>query len=506
MSIIIQRNRILVNGFNEDKIEEFVKRSTVFQPKMTFGYDEMWTAMREVIWNDEYYVALPRNFPPEILMKFIDHDKRKIIKDPLYCIKSKKVSINLKEGITHRNEFQKEIGDFLGGRNSFSDIKKKPRRALFVDTGEGKTFMTISEICLSKTMTAIICPDDRSVNTWKEELVKFTTILPEEVFVVAGEPSYKRAIKNKDSIKILLISAKTLSSSFKSDNDSVVVNLFEELQVGLKVIDEMHLNLKTIFNLEMTVVTEKTFYLTATDSRRIKSEQIILENMTPPGDCVYRQEKVKKFEYVTVTYFTNPLKEHQKGINKPNGFDALSYLKMLFNPELPYKDWYCKEVLKKTVSYALKSLSDPKNKIAYLTKTNESGLAIGEAIANYFPNVTIGYFNSKISNMEERMKQTECNIIISTDKSFSGIINIPNLEVIINATPITSEAHLLQIMGRLRDEKNKRRIFIQLCDSSFKKARNMLYRMKSIVHPVMTEERFFSVGKASHGKVEEEDY
>jgi hypothetical protein len=417
-----------------------------------------------------------------------------------------KVKIHLKEGVKARSELQVELAKFLYGEGPYEAIHDKPRRAMFVDTGEGKTFITISYICRTGHMTAIICPDDRAIVTWLEEFDKFTTMdLSQEVAVLKGKDSVKGILKNKPQYKLLMCSAPTLSNMFKEGDGNLVRQVFEELKISLKVVDEMHLKLQTIFNLEMNVVTYKTIYLTATDSRRIYGEQIILENMTPPDDCVYRQEKVEKFDFVEVQYYTNPAKEHQKGINKPNGFDALQYLKMLTNPEWSYFDWYCQKVVKPSIKFALKKLTSPSNKIAFITKTNESGDAIGAYIAQEFPNLTIGYFNSRISDMDKRMQETDRNVIITTDKSFSGIVNISCLEAIVNATPITSEAHLLQIAGRLRKEGDKRRIFMQLADFSFKKCRNMMYRERKILDEVSLTYTKFTVGKPSRSQVEEDD-
>jgi hypothetical protein len=505
MAIVLHRNRILVRGFKEDSFDEFVKKNTVFAKKITFGYEELWTALAQVNYNGESYYAIPRNFPPKYLMKYLEEDEKEIIKEPEYFIPRGKCNIALKPGVSARSELQLTLSDFLHGKNDFSDIKDKPRRAMFVDTGEGKTFVTISYICASKQMAGIICPDDRAITTWLEEFDKFSDIdIASEVAIVKGSASIKKIIENKSQYKLMICSAPTLSSIFKNGDAELVTKLFEELKISVKIIDEMHLKLQTIFNLEMHVVSYKTLYLTATDSRRIYGEQIILQNMTPGDECVYRQDKVEKFDFVEVQYYSNAAKEHQKGINKPNGFDALVYLKMLTHPDLPYFDFFCKEVLRRTVNYALKHRTAETNKIAVIVKTNEAGRAIGEYLIQQYPDLTVGFFNSDIKDMDERMKETDKNLIITTDKSFSGIINISCLEMIINVTPITSEAHLLQIAGRLRKEGDKKRMFIQLADFTFKKCRNMMYRERKVMDPVSVSYTKFVVGKPTR-KVDEDD-
>lgn len=502
MSILIQRNRILVNDFDESRIENFIKKNTVFNKKITFGYEELWVGIKDIVHEGEKYFALPREYPIELLHKYLNEEPE-IIKDTKYHIPYKTVDISLKDGVAPRTELQVELTEFLSGTDRYKDINRMARRALLADTGEGKTFLTINYIVNTKLFTVILCPDDRAIKTWVDEFVKFTDVSLAEIGIVKGADNLERIIKKKDNFKVVLVSSRTLSSLFKNKKDDEVLNFFEKMEFGLKVIDEIHLGLETTFNVEMTISTFRTFYLTATASKRVWGEQVILDNILPSGRCTYQQELVRKFEFIEVEYYSNCLKEHQKNINKPNGFDALVYLKMLTAQSLPYFDMFCKDVLRKAVKYSIKQLSYDRSKIAVLCKTNEAGEMFGKYLAQTFPDLSIGYFNSKIARMADRELELEKDIIISTDKSFAGIINIKGLEVIVNLTPITSKSHILQIAGRLRREEDKRRIFLQLADFSFKKARNMMYRERKIMEEVSISVDRVVLNKAIH-VVEEE--
>jgi hypothetical protein len=505
MSIILHRNRMLVNGFREDSLPEFIKKNTVFQKKITFGYDEMWTGIKDIVYEGEKYFALPRNFPSRFLYSYLENDEIGVKKDDYY-IPYRTCGIKMNPDAVPRNEMQVDILDFLAGRGQYKGIKDKPRRALFADTDSGKTFTTIKDICEKDVMSVIVCPDDRAIKTWIEEFQKFTDIKSEEIAVVKGRDRMRIVLKNKDKYKLVLLSNRTCSFIFKDKADDELLHFFEEMQIGRKVYDELHMGLECIFYMEMLLVTHSTFYLTATNIKRIHGEQVILDHMTPSEDCVYQPPPLQKFEYIEVGYHLNASADHSKGINKPNGFDALVYLKMLGQAQLDYKDWFLQKVLRPSLKLALKNLSDDTNRIAILTKTNESGEWIGEYIATEFPHLTIGYFNSKTAaKFDDRLPELDRNVIISTDRSFAGILNIPHLEVIINVTPVTSEAHIKQIAGRLRKEKDKRRIFIQLGDLSFKKARNMMYRERKVMEEVSISMDRITVGKPQKEVSEEDD-
>lgn len=61
-------------------------------------------------------------------------------------------------------------------------------------------------------------------------------------------------------------------------------------------------------------------------------------------------------------------------------------------------------------------------------------------------------------------------------------------------------------MGRLREEPNKRRIVMQLCDNTFKKAKDMLYRQTKTCEPVTTSIKEYFINQPTiKTKVEIDD-
>jgi hypothetical protein len=502
--ILFQRSRILIDVIDESLQEEFIKKNTIYEKNMSFGYNEKWTSIAEVEYNGNVYIALPRSYPIQFAKKYALDTTCKL--DNSFD-SYETCDIKLKQGVTYKNDIQKLLSDFLYGRNTYKEILNKPRRALFADTGIGKTFLTINNICETNLKTIIFCPDDRAIKTWKEELLKFTDLHEDEILYLKCVSNIKKAIKNKNKYKIVLFSINTASSMFSNNNIDEFTEFMSEFKFGLKVFDEMHLRLKSIFFIDMYTNTFKTIYLTATNNMRIYGEQKVMEYMTPSEDCVYLQEPVKKFELIKFIYHTTPSNytEVSKRIQKVNGFDANEYLKYLFRDE-PVTEFYLNNVIKPVYNHALKLIKEENQKVAILFKSIESGKIVGNYIQTLYPDLKIGYFNSEIKDMKIREKELDCNLIISTDKSFSGILNIYNLSVIILSTPITSIAHIKQIMGRLREEPNKRRIVMQLCDNTFKKAKDMLYRQTKTCEPVTTSIKEYFINQPTiKTKVEIDD-
>jgi hypothetical protein len=486
MAIILQPKRLLITEFrDDDAFQKFLRWVTIVKTGMYFERLSEWVAAFEVMYNGEPAIAVPRRFKRDILEDIADTSEQ--IKDSYYIpASSRDVNVEAEP----RSELQAEMLDFLLGRGNYSKLAKLARRALFASTGTGKTFLTLKYISIKKTLAFINCPDDKAILTWKQEAEKFTDIKPTEIFTLAGRDSLAKLLKNKEKYKLVLASSKTFSSLIIDRQFDLMQNFFDELQPGLMVHDEVHLNIIVLFYLEMMVSSKNTLYLTATPTRKMYKETKLLESLMPSEECIYDEGAKQRFDFWALTYHSNAPKGHTKGLAKPNGFDYINYgKKIIFNPnkELPYRDFFLDTVIRKCVNQATKMLSKPTNKIAILGRTKEDNDIIYSYLKEKYPKRTVGLFNSDIEDIDERWKETDAQLIVSTDKSFAGIINIKDLEVIINIYPITSESHIKQIMGRIRDEPNKKSIFMQLCDGTLKKCKKSLYNETRTVEDICTE-------------------
>ena len=459
----------------------FIKLNTIIDLNLFFQISKEWVCLYETFYEGHPVIAIPRNFPLDLLSDFTnirEYTKEKIKLD----YDSRTIKIDTEP----RNAEQKKMLNFLLGRGTFSNLARKPRRGMFSDTGTGKTFTSLKAISEENHFAFINCPDDKAIMTWKYEISLFTDILPEEIFVIAGASSLNKFLKSKDKYKIVLASSKTFSSLIAKNQFSEIENFFKEARFSLIIHDESHLNLSVLFYIEMITNSKRTYYLTATPGRRIFKEEKLLNNLLPSEECIYSPEIIPRFDVRICKFWSNPKSsDHLKGVIKPRGIDYLSYgKKYLFNENLPYIRFFKNSILKKVVKASRKVLSDKNNKTAIICKTKDENYLIASMIQDLFPDLTVGVFNSDIDNMDERFKQTDCQIIITTDKSMAGIVNIKKLESIIFLYPITSETHLVQIVGRERVEENKKNFIYILADYSLgTRIRKSIYSVKQILEP-----------------------
>lgn len=473
MAIIEQPKRILVTEFDDDNsLSKLIRFCTVTDMNLSFTITKEWVAAFETTYKGEKVLALPKRFSKEFLCTVTNVND--IIKDNTVWRGSTRQITN---HANPKDNDQKIMLDFLLGRNKFAPIAKKGRRALFSETGSGKTYTTLKAIAEESHFAFINCPDDKAIMTWKQEIAKFTDIKEDEIGIIKGKESFKKVLKNKDKYKIVLGSSKSISAAISANNYVELEEFFHSMEFSLLIHDEAHLNIVVLFILEMIVQCKRTYYLTATPCRRLYKENKILDTLLPFESCIYQPEIIPRFTLRACKYYSNPVSpDHTKGLNKPRGFDFLAHGKYILHEKYPYKNIYLPLVMK-VFNAAYKQITDKvNNKIAIVCKTKLEN----DILYDYFSqnikheNVTMGIFNSAIEDMDERFLQTNANLIFTTDKSMAGIINIENLEAIILLNPITSESHLRQIAGRIRKKEGKKSLFYIMADCSFTRASKAL--------------------------------
>ncbi|WP_368880331.1 DEAD/DEAH box helicase family protein [Proteus mirabilis] len=514
MAIIIQRKRILVNNFysKEDQIN-FNRYLTINKDDLYGKTISSWLAGYEVKYNGEYYVAIARRSNIDYIGDFLEDDGI-FKKENIPAVEATSISLNLTA--EPRDEEQQRMVDFLVGRNEYANLKNKIKKALFSETGSGKTFSSIYDIASKGVLPLINCPNDRAIKTWKDEFKKFTDIKDDEIVVLSGKDSFKKILKKKESVKVIMASSKTFSSFFGKKKFKEVEDFIVKMGVGMLIHDEAHLNLMVMFYLEMIANTKYTTFLTATPERRVYRENSLLKTLLPPERSTYQQIPKRRFTTIYGKYYTNLEKEAYKGCQKPRGPDFTTFAnRILFNrskANMETHTFFLKKVLLRIVKDRLKKRSKLSNgeygRISVVASSLEHTGILFDYLSSELPNYTVGRFDTTIQDINERYEETKKDVFISTNKSMDGISNFPNLECIICLYPYGTP-HIKQIMGRIRDEEKlgKRSVFIQLVDGSCKPIAKAAKRQKDSIEDISLDfkEIIFNERASIFSEVEDDD-
>jgi hypothetical protein len=169
-----------------------------------------------------------------------------------------------------------------------------------------------------------------------------------------------------------------------------------------------------------------------------------------------------------VEYDTEPCSKRESKMKTGYGFSTNKYSDYIENEKYDY----FLEIIVKLV----KKMGD--RKVAIIVHKNSLLLKLAESLSDEFSEKEVGTFSSVISDIEERKKELDKDIIVSTDKSFDKAIDVENLEGLINTVPMSSKTKTEQLIGRLRENDS---IFIDMTDVGFKSTKRQQYYRKKIL-------------------------
>lgn len=434
---------------------------------------------------EEKTISFPRGINLKLLMKslsehgevsFQDYTK---VKD-LYFKPKKNYDVKMK--FTPRDTLQKKAIEFL---NSFTQYDNSTQKFLSLQTGEGKTFCALKSIIDRNLVPMIFVNRNKLKEQWKSKIIEYTGIDEDKIFIIQGKSSINKLFKMKseerNKIEFFIVMYKTLNSFIEDDEDRLQ-ELLLKTKVSIKVFDEAHEDFRSLTNIDIQTDLP-SIYLSATPERADKSENMVFSNifMNVPmfkSDSYDKQinndRKIPpKYHDVFVIRYNSEPSESQKAdfidASKRNGLNVNFYSKYLMQEEKRKNDYFevvfslisdvimKKEIKKTVVMFKLKNMIEEFYEFL-LNKIDEDGLEFLNCI-RYYDGV----------DKKEKAKLNESNLVITTDLSLGTGIDLPDLKAVINTVPLSSEAKVTQIMGRLRYIENEKLMFFDLVDHGFKK-------------------------------------
>ena len=372
-----------------------------------------------------------------------------------------------------RNSDQQKAISFLLGQGKYYYTRNYSQLGLFLNMGKGKTYCSIAMMAFYRLRTMIMAPAINWLEQWKKSILNFTNIKPEEIFMIQGIASIHSLLnRGVYKYKVILASTSSLVAYGKKYGMDELENLFKQLRIGLRFIDEAHLHFEQNLTVDFHSNTYKTIYITATPSKSNDDENKIYKTCfkNVPSITLFHEDKDPHSDYYAFRYNSHPEAKDISYCRNKYGMDRNKYI----------KDYIItKENFYLMIRIVLEIILKRKGKGIIYIGVNNSGEKVKEWIEyNYnFLKGHIGIYNSTIKKDKEKMLNKK--IIISTLKSCGTAMDIKGLSTNVNlAEPIQSEPNTLQWLGRPRDDGT---ICIECVDEGFKPLVRFYYNKKSIV-------------------------
>lgn len=477
VTIILERNRIVIKGYTKPRCVGWLPFVfTVFDPKnkryikdMTYSYQDKNT--KDII--------VPRTADiGKIISKIksqglwyngiIDKSNENLIEYRPFSHK-----INLKDGNKPRDEFQEEAikAMIAGAKNNMH------YRLIDLPTGNGKTFCSLAAICIYNRKTLIVA--STLVDQWVKEILNFLDIDYKKIYEIKDSiNSIKDLLTNHynyNSYDIYIASLRTLTNA---NAEGLYIPFLKKMGIGLKIIDEIHMQVYSNIYLDMQAPIQDTIYLSATPGRTNPNEDYILrevlKNISEYGSYVGNYIK-KYLNCIYVFFDTQPTYEEEAKCQTFYGFQSDEYEKYIMSSK-NYDIIF--NILKWAIDTSL-AVMDVDEKIVIIFNLIESADITEKILNKLYPNISIGNFTG--SNDKDKQDKLNARIIVSSDKSFGTGNDLKGkLRVLINVTSYSSHIRARQLPGRIRPIAGKSVYYIDLINDGFSGTRRH-FQMRSKV-------------------------
>ena len=362
-----------------------------------------------------------------------------------------------------RDEVQLKAINYCLGLGQYYNNRNRSQISLNLNTGKGKTYVAITIFAYYSIKTMMIASSIDWLNQWKEKILEYTNLSPDEIYIISGAPSIyklKSGFRDKDKIKFYLCSHDTLSSYAKKNGWESIHELFQYLRIGIKIYDEAHLYFNNILMIDFFTNTWKTYYLTATPIKSDRDEnkiyQIAYSNI--PKLSLFNEDTDPHTKYIAVQYNSHPTLREVNMCKNAYGFDRNKYIDYTLSRPNFFK------ITQLVVEYALKNISVD-GKILIYIGTNKA-IAVVYAFLTFLfgSKVKIGVFSSLVSK-EKKKEELNNTIILTTTKSAGAALDIEGLQVtIVLDEPFNSAVLARQTLGRTRAKDT---MYIDVVDIGF---------------------------------------
>lgn len=459
-NFFVYSTRIEVTPYEEGDCEEIERMCSYYDPalhtRIPIGY---------CITDDK--IIIPRGFSLQKLSKICGTNPTMCMNyDPPAMMKYK-----YETKFPPRDENQEKAIRFLTCDGEFKKNEKYTQFALNLETGYGKTYCMIHSLLKMQRRCVVILHQKKIKKQWIDELRNKSTVNMDRVCNITGQKELNAIIKGDNDYDIFFVNHQSITAFANKYGWDKVTELFEKMDVSVKVYDEAHLCFKNILYIDFFTNVPKNYYLTATFDRSDPKEAPLFKrtfaNTIRFGEDIHKRKHVN---YNIIYFNSNPSTKDQYSIRTARGVS--SYL---------YADYAFKRDIYHSLEGALYQIIDgairEEGKIAIVVPKIENVNYLKETLQERYNQFRIGTINSKNTEEENEDVKANCDIIVTTIKSIGTGSDIKKLRTLIIAEPHSSKTISNQLIGRLREYSPDKDTFVyELVDSGFQLLLNMVAR------------------------------
>ena len=382
-----------------------------------------------------------------------------------------------------RDEDQKVALRFMNGIGpEYEDNNSQSQLCLSLATGKGKTYCSIATASFQKIKSIVITHSNTLLKQWADNIKEYTNLSDKDILFISGSSMMNMILNEKskraEQAKIFLCTHATIRSFADTYGWEKLNDVFINLGIGIKFIDEAHKNFANMMMIDFFTNVYKTYYVTATPQRSDWKEnriyQLSIKNV--PSIDLFDEDNDPHTSYVAIKWNSRPNAMQISECHNSYGLDRNKYVDYVTKQPNFYK----------MMTIVMDMVLKCNGRVLMYIGTNDAILRVYKWISENYPEFLgdVGIFTSLVPKAD-KMIEREKKLLLSTTKSAGEGEDIKGLKMtILVAEPFKSEVLARQTLGRTRD---KGTMYIELVDMGFKQIKKFYYNKLAIFNKYATD-------------------
>lgn len=440
-AIIFRHSHIAITDYEMGDNREFEKSLSVWD-KMRWKYELLGgyyvKALKEFRINRAFNIGQLKRFFPEYEMK---------VENCAYPYDEIDITLTTPP----RSDVQRVTLTFMASEGNFKNNAKFTQQIIDADTGDGKTYCGTASTAFNKSKTMIIVPFTKLLSQWKESFITFTDIDEDDILIVKGSKICNQILDGKhNNKKVFIFMVDTIASFCKTYGDIKTMDMLSATKCHTKIVDEVHLDIKSISMIEALSNFRMNYYMSASPGRTEQKENWIFKNLfthIPRFGANFKTQEEKHLNVMVKKYYFTPTpKQIKRMVNNKTGLNTKAYeTELRLSPEQQRENF--EQQLMVILNWTKKNLKEG-NKIIIFGQSIDFLYYLQTIVEKVYPDRTSVYYGGL--KKDEKEKALLSDIIIATTSSLGTGADIKGLQFGINCSTYSSWISVKQISGRLR--------------------------------------------------------
>lgn len=389
-----------------------------------------------------------------------------------------KIDIDLM--VAPRDDFQKAALTFMAGQDVYWYNSKYTQQIINSPPGSGKTYAGCAITAYLKEKALVIIPIGALLSQWKQSFIDFTSLDEDDIMIVQGSKACQKIIagecRNK---KVFIMMVDTIASYAKQFGDLATIEMLAATHAGIKIVDEVHKDMKTIAMIEALSNFHMNYYMSASPDRSESKESWMFKALfrnTPKFGGKFKTQEEKHLNIMIKRYrWTPDSMQIRNMVNPKTGLNTKAYERELINSnDFQRRDF---EFAFRTMLNWSKGSVKKENKIMILAQSIDTLYYLQKIVEEVFPGESAIYYGGmKKKDKEAALKW---RVIIATSSSLGTGADIKGLQHVYNVATYANKIDAIQISGRCRKlPDNTPVVYCELVNFGYRKTVNQFERRK----------------------------